>query len=131
MSFWTDFLIDKRKICSIYTDELPSLDCVDIHEILFHRDGPKVTLRFNFKLYPNNPPKKWVGQNFNTVQAQLTLLDIKDVNLKGWTGTSYIADIKIGKNNGLINLNIESKKLSLNIESSFLDITSISAYYIK
>ncbi|WP_105661044.1 Imm50 family immunity protein [Cronobacter dublinensis] len=84
MGSWTDVLVDKSKVSSIFKEEEPSLCNIDIHEIIFHRDGPKITLRFNLENYPSDPPKKWVLQKFNTVQLQLTALDINEVKFSGW-----------------------------------------------
>lgn len=131
MSFWTDLLIDKKQINSIYGDELPSLERTDLHEVIFHRDGPKITLRFNLDKYPNNPPKKWVMQEFNTAQVQLTLLDVKDVTLSGWVGTNYIVDIHVEKCNSLISLCVKNDIFSLKIKSGFIEVTSISAYILN
>ncbi|BFI43932.1 hypothetical protein YKD1_03510 [Yersinia pseudotuberculosis] len=131
MPFWTDLLIDEKKISSIYSDELPTLERVDLHEITFHRDGPKVILRFNLEKYPSKPPKKWVVQEFNTVQIQLTILDVKDVILSGWIKTSYVVDISVERYDSLINLCIENDIFSLRIKSKFLDVSSISAYMLN
>ncbi|MEI7378206.1 Imm50 family immunity protein [Dickeya chrysanthemi] len=125
---WTDFLIDKMKVSSIFGDERPCLNNVDLHEVLFHRDGPKVVLRFNLDSYPLKPPKKWVLNKYNTVQLQLSCIDVKDVSLSGWVETKYLSSISIFKSDGLINVCVKSEPFSLNIVSSFLDVSSVTAY---
>ncbi|MEE3664805.1 Imm50 family immunity protein [Brenneria sp. g21c3] len=127
---WLDLLIDKNKISSIFKNDVPSLCQVDLHDIVFHRDGPKITLRFNFQHYPSDPPKKWLMQGFNTVQVQLTALDVKEVRLSGWEKTNYLLDINIEKENGLIILSAQDDIFCLYVKAVFLDISSISAYIV-
>ena len=128
MNSWTNLLIDRRKISSIFTDKEPSLHHVDLHDIIFHRDGPKITLRFNTTSYPSEPPKKWIIQKCNTVQLQLTALDVKEVRLSGWEKTSYILDINISKKDDFIVISARDDIFSIYIKTTFLDISSISAY---
>jgi len=130
MSSWIDFLIDKRNISSIFTDKEPSLHNVNLHDVVFHRDGPSITLRFNITSYPSKPPKKWIMQKCNVVQLQLTAIDIEEVNLSGWKKTSYILDINISKENGFIIISAIDGVFSLYIKTKFIDISSVSAYAI-
>src|ERR1700730_13283023 len=66
MESWADLLDDPAKVRSIYGDDVPSLDSVHLHEITLHRDGARLTLRFDLSKYPTDPPKKWQAQGFNT-----------------------------------------------------------------
>mgnify|MGYP003365298543 CR=1 FL=1 len=58
MNLWTNHLVSTQYIDSIYHSNKPGLNKVDIHEINFHRDGPKISIRINLNDYPENPPKK-------------------------------------------------------------------------
>ncbi|EOC1568903.1 hypothetical protein ACI1AR_004363 [Cronobacter dublinensis] len=130
MGSWTDVLVDKSKVSSIFKEEEPSLCNIDIHEIIFHRDGPKITLRFNLENYPSDPPKKWVLQKFNTVQLQLTALDINEVKFSGWEKTNYNLDLNISKCDDLIVISARGEVFCLYIKASYLSVSSISAYTI-
>ncbi|ELY2798376.1 hypothetical protein SNN58_003269 [Cronobacter dublinensis] len=130
MGSWTDVLVDKIKVSSIFKEEEPSLYNIDIHEIIFHRDGPKITLRFNLENYPSDPPKKWVLQKFNTVQLQLTALDINEVKFSGWEKTNYNLDLNISKCDDLIVISARDDVFCLYIKASYLSVSSISAYTI-
>ncbi|WNY82976.1 immunity 50 family protein [Cronobacter dublinensis] len=130
MGSWTDVLVDKIKVFSIFKEEEPSLYNIDIHEIIFHRDGPKITLRFNLENYPSDPPKKWVLQKFNTVQLQLTALDINEVKFSGWEKTNYNLDLNISKCDDLIVISARDDVFCLYIKASYLSVSSISAYTI-
>ncbi|ELP5680832.1 TPA: hypothetical protein N2G32_003200 [Salmonella enterica] len=131
MNSWIDLLIDKRKISSIFNEEEPSLCNIDLHDIVFHRDGPKISLRFNIISYPSEPPKKWLMQKCNMVQLQLTAIDVKEVNLSGWEKTNYILDLNILKEDESVIISAQDDIFHIYIKSSYLDISSISAYTIK
>ncbi|WP_420909309.1 Imm50 family immunity protein [Enterobacter sichuanensis] len=130
MNSWVDLLIDKRSISSIFTDEEPSLRNVELHDVIFHRDGPKITLRFDIKSYPSQPPKKWIMQKCNVVQLQLTAIDIAEVSLFGWNKTHFSLDINISEDDGFIIILAQDDIFSLSIKSKFIDISSITAYTI-
>ena len=128
MIHWFELLVNSQAVKSIYKDEVPSLRDVDVHSLLLHRDGPKLSIRLNLKDYPSNPPEKWSAQGFNTVQIVLSFLDLKSISMSGWIGAVYLADINIDFKNGLVALNIDSDKFKLTAEASFLDLESIVAY---
>ncbi|CAO95916.1 Imm50 family immunity protein [Erwinia tasmaniensis] len=128
MSHWFELLVNSQAIKSIYGDETPSLKGVDVHSLLLHRDGPKLSIKLNLNEYPSLPPKKWNVQKFNTVQIVLSFLDLKSVKISGWVDTIYSVDININIENGLVILNIDDKDLKLTAEASFLDLEAITAY---
>ncbi|WP_336243268.1 Imm50 family immunity protein [Enterobacter cloacae] len=128
MNSWIDTLVDKKKLTSIFNDEEPSLYNVDIHDIIFHRDGPRISIRFNLRDYPSSPPKKWILQKYNTVQLQLTAIDVKDVTLSGWSKTNYLVNLNVSMENGFVCIRAKDDVFELYIKSSFLDVSSVSAY---
>lgn len=131
MNSWIDLLIDKKSISSIFTTNEPSLAGIDLHDIVFHRDGPKITLRFNIVDYPPAPPKKWVIQKYNTVQLQLTAIDIDEVKLSGWKKSNYVLDLNISRENGFVIISAQDDVFYLYVKSAFLDISSITAYTLS
>ncbi|MFP2424293.1 Imm50 family immunity protein [Pseudescherichia vulneris] len=128
MKPWTDYLIDSKKIDSIYHVDKPSLDEIDVHELIFHRDGPKISIIFNLKEYPSKPPQKWAVQKFNVVQIKLSLIDIECVDMSGWVDTTYTAYVNIHKIDGLIHFNLNGTNLKLSLRAMFMDVESITAY---
>jgi len=128
MNDWIEFIVNSQPIKSIYGDCTPSLNNVEVHSILFNRDGPTVSIKLNLNEYPTKPPKKWEIQKFNTVQIVLSFLGVKSVNMSGWVYTNYPMSLIVSKKNELISLSAKENEFEINLESSFVDLDSISAY---
>lgn len=128
MNKWPNLLTDSKSIDRIYGNETPSLTSVDLHELIFHRDGPRISLRFDLPDYPTNPPKKWLSNGFNTTQLCLELLDVHFSELSGWTKTSYISDIDLSKEENHVKIEIKSDSFTMSAKAKFAYISNISGY---
>jgi len=51
---WTKLLVDAKAIDAIYS-AAPSLLEARLHEVRLHQDGPRASLRFDLKDYPQQP----------------------------------------------------------------------------
>lgn len=127
MSNWTDFLVDGNKVKGIFGDSIVSLKNVSIHEIVMHRDGPAVTLRFDVEDYPIDPPKKWIDNGFNTVQIALICVDVSSLSLSGLS-MMMRADLVFERLNDKVKLHIRTETFNLDLTSNFLMVESISGY---
>lgn len=101
MTTWLDAVDDARAVRAIYGDDVPSLTAVPVHEIRLHRDGPRVTLRFDLSSYPATPPRKWAG--LNTVQVQLTLVDVLELSVEGWSNDP-VADLSLTRDGDVLTM---------------------------
>lgn len=128
MTNWIEFLVNSQPIKAIYGDCTPSLNNVDVHSVIFNRDGPTVSIKLNLNEYPTKPPKKWEVQKFNTVQIVLSFLGVKSINMSGWVYTNYSMNLVVSRKNELISLSAKKDDFEINLESGFVDIDSISAY---
>ena len=81
---WLDLVNRTEGIRAVFSEVEPSLDTVRLHEMIFHQDGPQLTLRFDLIDFPLVPPPKWVKAECNTVQLILVLYSISEVRLEGW-----------------------------------------------
>jgi len=128
MTNWMELIVNPQPMKSIYGNCVPSLNNVEVHSLVFHRDGPTLSIKLNLNEYPLRPPKKWEVQKFNTVQITLSFSDLKSVNMSGWIYTGYLMSLVVYKENGLILLNAKEKDFELKLEAKFMDVDSISAY---
>ena len=106
----------------------PSLENVSIHEIGLHRDGPRVTLRFDVPEYPKNPPAKWKAQGFNRVQITLACLATRGVRCDGWS-TSNKASIVLSRDDaGKLLVRIVGDTTHLELICDHVFVENLSAY---
>ena len=124
---WIDFLLDASPIIAIYGTTIPSLNGVYVHEIMLHRDGPNVMIRFDFQSYPDRPPKKWLIKDFNRVQLHLLALSIEDLQIHGG-GFERKIDLNVKKIGAFVGVNARSDMFEIDLKARFLAINKISAY---
>lgn len=127
MTIWADFLTDSAALYAIYGDELPALSQIDLHEILLHRDGARVSFRFDLPDFPKAPPKKWKESGFNRVQLKLLVVGIRDVSIKGWPPEGN-CNFVIFSNGQSISLKVEDGGLSVHLDADYLCLDGVSAY---
>lgn len=127
MNYWTNFLLNAEKIAAIFPGEVPSLVDVDLHEVVLHRDGPRITLRFDLANYPKVAPKKWEMQKFNRVQLQLTLIGIVDISIKGWA-TECKIDLLLQKVGNRVKLLGSNELVEIEVVADFVRLDEVSAY---
>jgi hypothetical protein len=125
MTNWTDLLLDAAPVKAIFGPKLPTLEAIDLHGILLHRDGPRVELWFNLQEFPEHPPKKWV--DFNRVQIQLVATSVQKLEIAGLQ-TNIKVDLSIYKDGPLIRLHADNGLVRFDIGAEFVSVQRISAY---
>jgi hypothetical protein len=124
---WLDSLLDARPVRAVFGSAVPSLSPVVLHEVRLHRDGPRVLLRFDLPDFPAEPPRKWLAQQANVVQLELSLIGIVTFLLSGWS-TDTAVDLSISTDGGLVRVAASGGPITLDIDAESAVITSISAY---
>ena len=88
--------INNPKLVKAYYTSDPNLNGICLHEIIIHRDGPTLKLRFDLPEFPDKPPKKWHPE-YNTAQMTLSLFGVEELNLSGFK-TNDIGDLHLARN---------------------------------
>lgn len=127
MTCWTDLVLDSEKIKAIFPKTIPPLESINLHEIILHRDGPRITLRFDLAAYPAIPPKKWQLQGYNRVQIQLTLIGTTAVSIAGWAVECKLT-LALQECNGQIKVSGANNVVKFDALADFVSITNMSAY---
>src|SRR5437868_1445686 len=124
---WNELATDSRGLLEVFQD-CPSLDEAVLMEIIFHQDGPRVTMRINLRDYPRRPPEKWKRMEYNAAQLQLSCIGVLDVKVLGWS-TYNAVSIDVTRNTQAeLQLRAKGQGTDLNIIFEFLNIDRISAY---
>lgn len=104
----------------------PQLCGVTVHSLALHEDGPKLELLVEMPSFPDKPSKRW-HVDFNTAQARLRFLDLREVTLSGW-GTTNIGNLLIQRAGELVDFRFDCPSARLVGAAAFFDIAGISAY---
>jgi Immunity protein 50 len=127
MPDWTDLLEDPRGIRAIFGDTCPSLDRVELHDIVLGRDGPTVTLRFDLPEFPLDPPTKWRHAGFNRVQVRLLAIGVRELNVSG-LATEMVLNLEIVRDAGLARVHGATNRIVIDLAAEFLAVPDVSAY---
>jgi hypothetical protein len=87
---WYDMALNPAIIKAIFGNEVPSLNNVELFKISFDRDGPAIELTFKIENFPKSPPIKWITRGYNVAQICIELIDVVNVNLRGWSNNNYL-----------------------------------------
>lgn len=127
MKYWMELLVDARSIQTIYGENVPTLDGIDLHEVVLKRDGPSVLVRFDLNCFPMHPPKKWEMGCFNRVQLTLLGLGVRELTIKGLQ-TECSLDLHVAEEGAGVRLFADNGRVSIDILTDRLLIDRISAY---
>jgi hypothetical protein len=127
---WTDFLDDPRTIQAIFGDTAPSLDAIELLEVVLDaNNGPDAILRFDLAGFPTEPPQKWRDGGCNTVQLRLRAVSVQTLQIEGLLIAPRL-DLKIVRDGELLRVRGATEGFSIQVATEFLSVTSdaISAY---
>jgi hypothetical protein len=127
MSQWTSVLENPDVISHIFGSDKPSLDFIDLHELVFTPDGARIMLRFDLSTYPTSAPKKWIEQDFNRVQIRLGLCAVVDAMVRG-CGVKSKLSCRLQEESGVIKLSASNDATTIEISAKFARIEKISGY---
>ncbi|TKG92959.1 hypothetical protein EYV94_18485 [Puteibacter caeruleilacunae] len=120
---WLNLIMNPETIYAIYKSELPSLEDVYINQVTLV-DGASANLLIDLSEYPKDPPEKWIARQCNTVQIELTLIEIETINIEKW---NY-------DNKGSILVSKDQNYLTFSLEGTFffrckwICLNRVSAY---
>ena len=118
MGDWAELLIDPRPIRAIFGETAPSLDQVELLEIVLDvNSGPDAILRFDLAEFPSLPPKKWRDEACNTVQVRLRAVSVQALEIRGLL-ISPVLDLKILRDGELLRVQAATGGISIDSRRS-------------
>ncbi|MFG3123696.1 Imm50 family immunity protein [Streptomyces sp. NPDC048201] len=124
---WTSLVYNAQGVIAIYGGHAPPLSNVRVREVRLQEDGPSVELRFDLPVFPDNAPKKWVAQSFNTVQLEISFGGIRSLSIEG-LATEVVADISISEGDG-VTLVVASPVMRVEAAAQTAFLSKVSAYW--
>lgn len=126
-SDWLDVVDDARAVRAIFGDHTPSLQDVDVFDLVMSREGPYLDVRFDLPEYPAEPPVKWAGNGANRVQLTLRAHPIRELSVVGirWQMTATLTVQTEGDD---ILLSLVGDGIEVRALSESLSVQRVSAY---
>ncbi|MBL1081232.1 hypothetical protein JK359_04445 [Streptomyces actinomycinicus] len=123
---WTSLVRNPEGLEAVYQGDPPDLSGVRVHEVALHEDGPTLRIRLDLPRYPDQPPRKWAVQGFNTVQVEISMGNLHAITLEGFT-TSTTANVSLTAKDG-VTLGLTSSGTHIKATADFVFISGLSAY---
>lgn len=122
---WPDFLENPQAIASLFASDV-DLSHVDLHEIIVHRDGPVIRLRFDVTAMPDVPPGRWPIEA-NVTQITLAAWGVATLQLEGWA-TSVLGELSVCRDNDRYLLSFVGEHCHLAATCSSICIERLQGY---
>ncbi|MFC1894877.1 Imm50 family immunity protein [Candidatus Dependentiae bacterium] len=124
---WHEALSENYFIKKLY-DKVPELHNVFIHDIHFEHEGEYLFVRFNLPRYADNPPKKWMGGNYNYIIVEVGFFYIESIDIKMISKGYFNGNIDISLDeDNFVHLNIEGS-IRIHIKAKAGNIQKVTAY---
>jgi hypothetical protein len=78
-----EYIENSQALTSLFGEGF-DLSEVDLHEVVVHRDGPSMRLRFDISCVPSTLPSRW-PKEANTTQVVLLVFGIDKLQISGFT----------------------------------------------
>lgn len=84
---WYQIAENPKALTSLYR-VVPSLDSVELYQVVLHEDGPAVSLQFSLPEMPDPIPRRWQERKADRVQVEISLFAVYDFTMQGWSTAS-------------------------------------------
>jgi hypothetical protein len=91
---WLQLLALPEYLGGLYDDAPPSPDVCDLFYVHIDERGNSVTLGFDTRSFPVNPPAEWEGKDFNALEFHLVFAEVEGLQVTGW-GASEAKEIHL------------------------------------
>lgn len=131
MQSWLDLVGKSEFLAGLFGDRVPSLQCVEMHEIAVQRDGPSLRLRFDLQEFPTSAPAAWKAEGYNTLQLTIGMIGLQSVVLSGWA-TEVNGPLRIAADEDAgLRVHFDSASVSFGATASHAVLERVSPYVNK
>jgi len=122
---WPQSLENPQAISSLFPG-LDDLSLVELHEVIVHRDGPLLRLRFDVQIVPKPLPERWPVET-NTTQITLAAWGVEALRFTGW-GTSVFGLLSVEIKDNVRILSFTSKACEVKAQYTSLRVERVQGY---
>jgi hypothetical protein len=114
-----------QAVTSLFGDGFDIAD-IDLHEVVVHRDGPSIKLRFDIAAVPATLPSRW-PKAANTTQLVISAMTIDALQMSGFS-TECRGVLRSYSDQGKHVLEFNGPGCLIRCRFSWLRIESVSGY---
>lgn len=130
MRNWHELAENHQILFELYND-VPSLQAVDLIEVILSENGTQMSLKIILPRFPDKSPRKWVENGYNTVQIQIDFLELEEVKISHWSTRNHV-DVQIELlADRQIMLSVASLLCSIQAKARSFRISNVVAYQIR
>ncbi|MFA7753895.1 Imm50 family immunity protein [Streptomyces sp. NRRL B-2790] len=96
---WLRLLASPDCLGALYGGDPPAPDACDLFSVHIDERENSVTLGFDTRLLPVNPPVEWEGQGFNAFEFHLVFTGVTGLRVTGW-GPAEAKDVRVSFREG-------------------------------
>jgi len=122
---WHQNLENPQAISSLFPG-LDDLSLVELHEVIVHRDGPLLRLRFDVQVVPESLPGRWPSDT-NTTQITLAAWGMEALRILGW-GTSVSGLLSVERRDNVRILSFTSEGCEIRAQYAGLRVEKVHGY---
>ncbi len=101
---------------------------IDLHEVILHRDGPSVRLRFDVDTVPHPLPARR-DADANRTQVRLACFDVKTFALTGFA-TTLTGQLSVQSDDNAWNVEFRAGDVALTLRTPLVRVESLSGYHV-
>ena len=120
-----EHLENPQALTALFGDDF-YLGDVSLHEVVIHRDGPSLRLRFDVQTVPRIKPARWPAEA-NTTQVVLHASPIEQLQVCGFT-TCCAGVLRAKEDGGTKLMEFNGSGCTLKFTFSWLRVESVSGY---
>lgn len=102
------------------------LGVIELHELVVHRDGPLLRLRFDVPFVPEKLPVRWPAEA-NTTQIAVAAWGIGNLSVVGWA-TSVRGLLSAGDDGHVRVLRFNGERCAVRVSYSSLRVEKVNGY---
>jgi hypothetical protein len=123
---WLDVVDNPEQLFAAFGGQVPSLDGIEVRDVLLRFEDPSMTVRLNLADYPSAPPSAWRTRHANTVTAQFTFLPVRDIAATRW-GWNGEANLSLARDGDGVRVRVDGPERQLSARADRV-LMSVSAY---
>lgn len=126
---WFDYCHGARQLSAIFGENVPELNNVTVRSYAFRGDRSEILIGVDLAEFPEQPPKKWVQQEFDTVRLELAIAEIQSARVGGLLSVQNISIAMSRNSKNQIEIEVGGPQREyMEIRSKFVRVSQMRAY---